>query len=162
MKIDERANRFRPLLNDEIGRDFLGELVGYVDFPSQQLHGYAMIQHNNAPKRYLSHIPYAVLDEGGGGSLASIAPGMSHLGEKQDRCVTTAGVPPLTACAVAFRPAQMEAPYRHLCDTSVKYCRDDPDVAALYALEQGASPRLSGKGAGLSRDEVEALRGTAQ
>lgn len=27
IKIDERANRFRPLLNDEFGHDFLGELV---------------------------------------------------------------------------------------------------------------------------------------
>ena len=164
MKIDERADRFRPLLNDEFGRDFLGELVGLVSMPTQQLHEYAMMQHNDRPVRYLSHIPYAVLDEGGGESLASIAPGVSRLGDKQDRYVTSAGVLTLAEYnerARSFRPAQMAAPYRFLCDTSIKYRRGSPAVDALYRQEQESSRVLRGRGAGLSRAEIEALKGKA-
>src|SRR5690606_12999151 len=54
MTIDPRADRFRPLFNDEFGRDFLGELVGLVDLPSQRISEYAMMQHNNNPVRYIS------------------------------------------------------------------------------------------------------------
>ena len=161
MKIDERANRFRRLLNDEFGRDFLGELVGYVDLPSQQLHEYAMMQHNNAPKRYLSHIPYTVVNEGGGDSLASIGPGDSHLGGKADRYTTTAGTLSLAdynARATAFRPRQMEEPYRYLCDTSIRYRRDEPAVAELYRMEQEGS-RLEGGGADLRQADIEKHRG---
>lgn len=165
MKIDVRADRFRPLLNDEFGRNFLGELVGLVSLPSQRLHDYAMMQHNNQPVRYISHIPYAVLDEGGGESLGPIAEGISHLSDKVDRYVTTAGALTLADYnrqARMFRPVQMADPYRYLCDTSIKYRPDSPAVDALYRLEQQRSRVLHDRGAGLSRAEVEALRkGTA-
>ena len=161
MKIDPRAERFRPLLNDEFGRDFLGELVGLVDLPSQQLHDYAMMQHSNQPRRYISHIPYCVLDAPPGPGIAPMTMGSSHLGEKQDRYVTSAG--PLTlaeynAKAAAFRPRQMEAPLRFLCDTSIRHNLASEAVQTLYRMEQEASPLLRGKGAGLSRADVEALR----
>jgi len=161
MKIDERADRFRPLLNDEFGRDFLGELVGLVDLPSQQLHDYAMMMHNGRPSRYISHIPFGVLNDEIPSSDAHIAPGVSHLSEKVDRYVTSVG--PLTladynARAAAFRPAQMQNPYRFLSDSSIRGAPDNADVQALYALEQEQSRLLKGKGAGLTRDQIEALR----
>jgi hypothetical protein len=161
MTIDPRAARFRPLLNDEFGRDFLGSIVGLVDLPSQRLHDYAMMQHNNNPVRYLSQIPYSVLNrEGDPPRLAPIGPGISHLGVKQDRYTTTAG--PLTlaefnARAAAFRPQQMQGEYRFICDTTAKYAAGSETVQALYRLEQAGTP-LEGKGAGLSRDDVEHLR----
>lgn len=161
MQIDERANRFRPLLNDEFGRDFLGELVGLVDLPSQQLHDYAMMQHNNQSRRYISHIPYAVLDERGGESAGPIAGGTSHLGDKVDRYVTTAGALTLAEYngrAAEFRPAQMADPYRFLCDTSVKYRPNAAQVDALYKLEQETSRTLKGRGVGLTQADVEASR----
>lgn len=163
MTIDPRADRFRPLLNDEFGRDFLGELVGLVDLPSQRLHDYAMMQHNDAPSRYISHIPYAVVTEGGGAGVGPIQPGITHMGEKQDRYVTSQGVLTLAdynARAAAFRPAQVDGAGRFLCDTSIRYRRDTPAVEALYALEQAASPRIAGKGTRLTRDQIETLRGT--
>lgn len=161
MRIDERANRFRPLLNDEFGRDFLGELVGLVDLPTQQLHPYTMMQHSGASRRYLSHVPYGVLDTGGGGSVASLAPGVSHLPDKVDRYVTTAG--PLTLAeynrrAAAFRPRQMERPYRFLCDTTAKWRTGQPDVEALYRLEQEAARSIRGRGTGLTAASIEAAR----
>jgi len=165
MKIDERAERFRPLLNDEFGRDFLGELVGYVDLPSQQLHDYAMMMHNDRPCRYISHIPYDVLNGVGGGRLEPIAGGVSHLPEKVDRYITSAGALSLAdynARAQTFLPAQMAEPYRFICDTSARWSPDSADVHALYRLEQENSPLLRGRGAGLTRAEIEALRETGK
>ncbi|MBB5685898.1 hypothetical protein [Sphingobium boeckii] len=161
MKIDVRADRFRPLLNDEFGRDFLGELVGLVDLPTQQLHEYAMMQHNDRPCRYISHIPYSVLNGEDRESLAPITPGVSHFPAKQDRYVTSAG--PLTladynARAAAFRPAQMQAPYRFLCDSSIRNDPASEAANALYRMEQEQSALLKGRGVGLTRAAIEALR----
>lgn len=165
MTIDPRADRFRPLLNDEFGRDFLGELVGLVDLPSQRISDYAMMQHNNNPVRYISQIPYSVLGaEGDAPKLAPIGPGVIHFDAKADRYTTTAGILTLAeynARAAAMRPAQMQPEYRFLCDTTVKYHPDDPAVQAMYLDEQQNS-RLTGKGAGLDRAAIEALRTTAQ
>jgi hypothetical protein len=123
-----------------------------------------MMQHNNLPRRYLSHIPYSVLDSGiGDAGRTPIAGGVSHLGEKVDRYVTSAGALTLAEYngrAADFRPTQMQQPYRFLCDNSV---RGDPSAEAaqdLYRLEQETSRVLAGKGAGLSRAQIEALRGS--
>jgi len=161
MTIDARADRFRSLFNDEFGRDFLGEMVGLVSLPSQQLHRYAMMQHNNNPVRYISQIPYSTLNRAGDAPrLAPIGPGVTHFGPKQDVYTTTAGrltLADYNARAAAFRPAQMSDEYRFICDTTAKYAPDDPVVQALYRLEQAGSP-LAGKGAGLARGDVESIR----
>ena len=57
IKIDARAERFRPLFNDEYGRDILGELVGFISNPSQRANDYTMMQHSNAPTRVYSLLP---------------------------------------------------------------------------------------------------------
>jgi hypothetical protein len=161
MKIDVRADRFRPLLNDEFGRDFLGEMVGAVSLPSQQLHEYTMMQHSNRPVRYMSHIPYAVLTEGGGEGLGPIAAGVSSLGPKRDSYTTTAGVLTLAEYnqrARSFKPAQMSDTYRYLCDSSTRSKARSATVDALYKLEQQNSRVLRGCGAGLTRADIEALR----
>lgn len=162
MQIDARAERFRPLLNDEFGRDFLGELVGLVSLSSQRLHDYAMMQHKDQPVRYLSLIPYAVLNERGA-ERAAAPPlrGVSHLAEKQDRYQTSAGVLTLAqynAKAAGFKPMQMDARYRFLCDASIRSRMSDADAEALYRSEQQQSRVLRDKGMGLSRDDVESLR----
>ena len=161
MKIDERADRFRPLLNDEFGRDFLGELVGLVDLPTQQLHDYAMMQHNNQPSRYISHIPYSVLNRTDQTAIAPMTGGVSHFSEKIDRYVTSAGAMSLeeyNAKAQQFRPTQMTDEYRFLCDTSVRYHPESEAALSLYTLEQEQSQLLSGKGTGLTRSDIENLR----
>lgn len=160
MTIDARADRFRPLLNDEFGRDFLGEMVGLVDLPSQRLHDYAMMQHNNNPVRYISHVPYHVVSRTDAApGLAPIGPGVTHLGAKQDIYTTTEGSLPLAEYnrrADEFRPEQMTPELRFVCDTTVKYRPGDREVEAVYRLEQAGTP-LEGRGAGLSRDDVAAI-----
>jgi hypothetical protein len=166
MTIDARANRFRPLFNDEFGRDFLGEMVGLVSLPSQRLHDYALMNHKDAPVRYLSHIPYAVLTDQHSAIAPELSPpGISHLGAKADRYVTTQG--PLTladynARAATFRPAQMADHYRFLCDNSVKNRIHPEHSDALYRLEQEHSATLKGRGSGLSRTDVDSLRDQKQ
>jgi len=161
MTIDPRADRFRSLFNDEFGRDFLGEMVGLVSLPSQQLSRYAMMQHNNNPVRYISQVPYCVLQrDGEAPKLSPIGPGVSHLDAKRDVYTTTAGrlsLADYNAQATALRPAQMAPEYRFICDTTAKFRPHDPAVQTLYRLEQEGSP-LAGRGAGLTREDVEAIR----
>lgn len=164
MTIDERADRFRPLLNDEFGRDFLGELVGLVDLPSQRLGGHVMMQHNNQPRRYLSHIPPTVVTGEGEPLPHGIAPGVTSLGPKQDAYTTTAGKLPLAEYngkARGFRPAQMDPRYNALSDTWIKWNPGHPLADELYRLEQAASRNLRDRGVGLTADAIEALRGQA-
>lgn len=161
MRVDARADRFRPLLNDEFGRDFLGELVGLVDLPSQQLSGYGMMQHSNRPARYLSHIPPTVVGRPTAPPRDPPRAGSTRHPDKADLYTTTRGRLPLAdynAAARAFTPAAMAPEYRHLSDTWLRWHPDDPRTDALYRLEQGRSARIAGRGAGLTREEVEALR----
>lgn len=163
MKIDPRADRFRPLLNDQFGRDFLGELVGMVSLPSQQIQPYAMMQHSDQPARYISQIPYSVLDSGEGErQLAPIGPGVTHMPEKSGKYRTTRGMVDLAEynrLAVENSPVQMEQGLRHFCDTSVKYADDSNAVLArLYADERKDCEALRDAPLRLSRDEIEARR----
>ena len=157
MRVDERADRFRPLLNDEFGRDFLGELVGLVDLPSQRIGDYAMMQHNNAPVRYISHVPATVVGSSWTGVGAPLAPGVGEHGVKQDAYTTSQGR--LTLAEYNRRAqavARLDA--AGLSDSWIAWNRDDPRVAALYAQARAACPRLADQPATLTRDAVEALR----
>ncbi len=162
MMVDERAERFRPLFNDEYANAVLGELVGYISNPSQQLHGYNMMKHSNAPTRVYSHIPYSILADGNfTRTCGELQPGITHLPPKIDRYTTSAGVLGLADYnrrAREFVPQVCTDKYRHLCETWVKYNAHTPLADELYGLDQIHSRRLKGAGAGLSRDDVERLR----
>lgn len=162
MSVDYRADRFRPLLNDEFGRDFLGELVGLVDLPTQQLASHVMMRHNDKPVRYLSHIPFTVLDGDGASIDREVKPGVSHFSSKLDSYTTTAGKLSLTDYnnrARSFRPSQLAPKFARLNDAWIKWNRDDPRTDELYRLEQRQSRNLRDRGIGLSSADVEAVRG---
>jgi hypothetical protein len=162
MMIDERADRFRPLLNDEFGRDFLGEMVGLVDLPSQRLSSHVMMQHNGQSARYISQLPPTVVQGEGVPMPAGLAPGVSSLGGKQDVYTTTAGKISLAEYnqrAGAARPAQMAPEYAALSDSWLKWNAQDPRADALYRLEQAHSRNLKDRGIGLTAEAIEALRG---
>jgi len=161
MMVDERAERFRPLLNDEYGRDALVALcVGL--HPTNQLSEYAMMQHADKPQRLYSLIPYSILQgEDYTPTAGPVYPGKSHLPAKIDRYQTTRGVLPLVEFNRQARekiPALCSDKYRYLCETWVKYNSHSPLADELYRLEQSQSRILEGKGAGLSRADVERLR----
>ncbi len=161
MMIDERAERFRPLLNDEYSNAFLGELVGYLSNPSQRLSGYSMMMHSDQPARMYSHIPYAVLGDGDFTATAGpLRPGASHLPAKQDRYTTSQGLLGLAEYnrrVRAFTPTVCQPKFQHLCETWLKYNHTHALAGELYRHEQRLSRKLSGRGAGLSRDDVESL-----
>lgn len=162
MKVDERAERFRPLLNDEFGRDVLGELVGLLSNPSQKLSDYAMMMHSNQPTRMYTPIPYTILSgEPYTASVGNIYPGVTYLPEKKDVYTTTRGKMTFSEYNKAsqeFTPAVLAPENRYLCETWLKYNAGSDKADALYESSQKASRKLAGKGSTLTRDDVEALR----
>lgn len=162
LMIDERTERFRPLLNDEYGNLFLGELVGFISSPSQRMHEYTMMKHTGEPRRALSYFPYSILrDEPYTASVGGMRPGSSNLSSKVDRYRTTQGVFSIDEYnrrSREFVPQACDEQFRFLCADWVKYHADSDEADALFALDQNTSRNLKGKGAGLSRADVEALR----
>jgi hypothetical protein len=164
MMIDERAERFRPLLNDEYGNLFLGELVGYISCPSQRMHPYTMMQHTDQPRRALSYFPYSMLtdvDQDFARTVGPMRPGASNLPAKADRYRTSQGVltqEEYNRRSRAFVPQVCDEKHRFLCADWVKYHYDTPLAGELFGLEQQYSRLLKGKGAGLTREDIAALR----
>ena len=161
MMVDERAERFRPLFNDEYARDALIALCTGA-FSSHATNDYTMMQHSNKPQRLYSLIPYSILQgEDYVPSSGPLYPGASHLGAKLDRYTTTRGVLPLkeyNRLAADFRPKSTDPKFRHLCDTWVKYHVGSPLADELYGLEQSQSRLLKDKGSGLRRADIDKLR----
>ena len=120
------------------------------------------MMHSNAPTRVYSLLPYHVLDGAEySPTVGDLAPGITYLPEKEDRYNTTQGVlgiDELNARAQEASVTQAEWPYRFLCEQWVKHHADSELAQAMYEKEQATSRLLKGKGAGLSRDDIEALR----
>lgn len=159
--IDERAERLRPLLNDEYSRDALGALCTGA-MPSQQIMDYALMQHGNKNTRLYQHIPYSILSgETWTARVGEIHLGRSHLKPKNDVYNTSRGklgVAEYNRLSREFVPSEMKSDYRYLDDTWVKYNYDTPLADELYRSAQRTSRLLKGKGAGLSRAEIATLR----
>ena len=159
MLIDERAERFRPLLNDEFSRDCLGELVGLLTLPSHRLSSYSMMQHGNGPTRMYTPIPYAILDgEAYVPTCGPVYPGATTLPAKADRYRTSQGVLTLeeyNARVRAFAPQSDR--YRFLDETWLKYNHDTVRADEMYHLEQERARKIQGRGASLGAAELAAL-----
>lgn len=162
MTIEERAQRFKPLMNDEYGRDLIAELVGYISLSSQQGSEYVMSKWSGAPGDMWSTIPYSVLaDSDFTRTVGSPRGGSTSLPPKTSTWTTTQGrltLPELNERARATRPLAAQAPYRFLDDRWVKDHPDDPRVHELYRHTQASSRLLAGRGSGLTRADIEALR----
>jgi hypothetical protein len=152
LTIDPRAERFRPLLNDEFSNQLLGSLVVGLDLPGSRRSPYSMMQYSDAPAKVFTPLPYSVL--AGDDYVPRCGPpqlGTSHLDPKVDRYRTTAGVLTLAEYnrrAREFTPTLCQDQYRHLCETWVKYNYRTPQADELYRLEQRHSRTVKDKGAG--------------
>ncbi len=149
--IDPRADRIRPLLNDEYARDFIAELLGLVSLPSQQGSPYAMSKHANTRGDMWSLVPYSVLVDDEFTPTAGSAPteGVTHLDSKTAGWNTTRG--PLSldeynTLAREFTPKFCQEPYRFLDDTWVKWHGDTELSDQLYRLDQRADGSLGADG----------------
>ena len=163
MMIDERAERFRPLFNDEYSRDALvGLCVG--THPSHQASDYTMMQHSSKSQRLYSLVPYSILQGGDyTATCGPVYPGKSHLPDKEDRYTTTKGVLTLAEynrLAREIAPPAAADRYNYLCDSWVKYHAGTPLADELYHLEQQDSRLLKGRGSSLRRADIEKLIGS--
>lgn len=162
MQIDERAQRFRSLLNDEYSNEVLGAMLVPLTLPSSQVQDYFMMVHGNQARRVYTPFQYALLDKGDYvGSVGGLRPGSSTLPPKVDRYRSSQGVisnAEMNKRVRAFTPAACSEKFRDLDETWVKYHYDTPLADELYRIEQQYSRKLKGKGAGLRRADIEALR----
>jgi hypothetical protein len=166
IKIDERAERFRPLLNDEYSRDLLGEIcVG--SGPLHQINEYMLMQHVDLPRRIYTPIPYSILEEDVdyAPTVGGVMPGITYLDEKKDRYCTSQGVlgfKEYNERVNASDYALDRDAARHFCETTVKYRADTDEADQLYKIYQRKSRNLKDKGAGLRHSDIEAIRDTAE
>ena len=162
MTIDDRARRFVPLLNDEYGNMGLAEMVGLLSFPTQQANEYTMSRYSNANKNMISTIPYSLLHDGDAApTVGGMAPGSTALPGKTGRYTTSRGrltLDEYNKAAAEFRPVLAQEPYRYLDDEWVKYHWRSGQADELYRQTQQNSRNLAGRGAGLRRADIEALR----
>lgn len=161
MRIDVRAERFRPLLNDEYSNELLGALLVPLTLPSAQCQDYLMMQHANLPKRVYTPLPLTLLD--GESFVPSVGPpqaGLTYLPQKEDRYRTSRGVIGIddyNRLAAGFTPAICAPRFRNLDETWVKYNYTDPLADEYYKLHQAQARKIAGAGAGLRRADVAAL-----
>jgi hypothetical protein len=162
MLVEERAQRFKPLMNDEYGRDLIAELVGYVSLSSQQGNAYTMSKHSDAAGDMWSTIPYSVLaDNEFTSSVGPMRGGSLSLPPKTSTWTTTQGklsLDEVNRRARAMNPLSSQDEFRFLDDRWVKNHPNDPRADALYRDAQEHSRLLVGKGAGLDFADIESLR----
>lgn len=163
MLIEDRAQRFKPLMNDEYGRDLIAELVGYISLSSQQGDDYTMSKYSGAPGDMWSTIPYpALLGEEVTSGVGPIRGGHSSLPPKTSTWTTTRGrltLDEANRLARELDPLPAREPYCFLDDRWLKDHATDPRAEELYRHTQRQSRLLVGKGTGLTSSDIEALRG---
>ena len=163
MLVEDRAQRFKPIMNDEYGRDMIAELVGYISLSSQQGNDYTMSKFSGAPGDMWSTIPYSVLtDDEFTRSVGAIRSGSTSLPPKTSTWTTTQGKLTLdeaNALARDLNSVALQEPYRFLDDRWVKDHPDDPRAHALYRDTQRRSRLLADAGAGIGFSDIERLRG---
>lgn len=158
--IDPRAERFRPLLNDEFSEGMLAELAGGISLPSQQASPFVMMQHANRPASMFTPLPCSLIaDQDYAPSTGDLQRGTSHLPPKEDRYRTSRGI--LTAAgynaaARALEPVAASTRFRYLCETWVRYNRKTSLADDLYRYEQRHSRTLRDHGASHTPDPRKA------
>lgn len=160
--VDERAHRFKPLLNDEYGRDAVAETVGLITLRSQQESPYTMSRYAAQPSNMWSQIPYSVLGETPSTSTAGpLRSGVTSLEPKSGLWTTTRGKLSQEECNAAakgFVPKVFGDGGRFLDDQWVKHHSGTDRARVLYEATQEQSINLRGRGARLGRDDIEKLR----
>ncbi|MFJ9388921.1 hypothetical protein ACIRON_08890 [Nocardioides sp. NPDC101246] len=161
LELDDRAQRFKPLMNDEYAANFLGEMVGMLSLPHQKGSEYQMARYSGLNQNMITGIPYDILDDRARyadtvGDRSAFS-GHSSLPEKNGLWTTSAGritLEEYNAKVRGFTPSLQAAPYRHLDEEWVKRSHGTPLADELYRLTQRGSRNLEGRGSGLLRADL--------
>jgi hypothetical protein len=141
--VEDRCQRFKPLMNDEYGGSLIAEIVGFVSMSSQNRSEHHMAKFSDAPGDMWTPIPYSVLaDDEWTSSVGPIRGGSTSLPAKTAKYTTTRGKLTQDECNEAAREHRSTAfDLRHYDDdTWVKHHPDDPKAAELEAAARGAVP----------------------
>lgn len=162
--IEERAQRFKPIMNDEYAGALIAETVGHVSMASQNWSPHHMERHTSARGELWTPIPYSILaDDEWTSTVGPIVGGSTSLPAKTGKWTTTRGRLTLdenNALAKGTTPATWAL--RHYDDdTWVKHNVGDPRAEELYRAAQQRSPVLRDKGSTLTEDDVAALQAAA-
>ncbi|WP_243636864.1 hypothetical protein [Rhodococcus sp. Eu-32] len=160
-ELDDRAQRFKPLMNDEYARDGLGEMVGLLSLPHQKANEYQMARYSGLNQHMMTGIPYDALREPerfaqtvGDRALFS---GSSTIEPKTGLWVTSAGrldIDDYNARAAGFTPRTVQEPYRYFDEEWVKRNWHSTEANELYSIGQETSRTIAGRGAGLRRADL--------
>lgn len=157
-ELDDRVQRFKPLMNDEYGRDDLGEMVGLLGFPHQKANEYTMARYSGLNQNMLAGIPYTVLtDDDFARTAGASLSGSSSLPPKTGLWATSAGrleLDEYNRRAREFTPAVLAGDNRYLDEEWVKRNYPSERADALYRLTQRGSRNLADRGAGLLRADL--------
>jgi len=161
--LDERVQRFRPMLNDEYSRDAMGELVGLLSYPHQASSEYVMPRFTESARYMVTPIPYSVLTDvvDFTPTMGPFRPVAAAVPEKTAGYRTTQGLLDLDEynrrCR-EFAPRAAKAPYVFLDEEWVKHHYTEGLADELYGFAQASSRNLKGRGAGLLRADIAAIR----
>ena len=146
-QVDERTQRFKPLMNDEYGNSVIAELVGLISMTSQNRGPHRMARYSGEPGEMWTSIPYSVLaDDEWTAGVGPIEGGSSSLPQKTAKWTTTQGKLTQEECNAAAKQFGSKAFDLRYYDDDVwvKNHPDDPRAAELEAASRGAAATAAG------------------
>jgi len=146
-KVEERTQRFKPLMNDEHGGALIAEIVGLVSLSSQNRSEHHMARYSSERGDMWTPIPYSVLaDDEWTSSVGPIRGGSTSLPEKTAKYTTTRGKLTQDECNQAAREfSSATHDLRHYDDdTWVKFHPDDAKASVLEAATRGRAAVAAG------------------
>jgi hypothetical protein len=140
--VEDRCQRFKPLMNDEYGGALIAEIVGLVSMTSQNGSEHHMAKFTGEPGDMWTPIPYSVLeDDEWTSSVGPIRGGSTSLPAKTAKYTTTRGKLTQDECNQLAREFRSTAhDLRHYDDdTWVKHHPGDEKAQALAQAARGSS-----------------------
>ena len=140
--VEERCQRFKPLMNDEYGGILIAEIVGLVSMSLAERSEHHMAKYSGERGDMWTPIPYSVLeDDEWTAGVGPIRGGSTSLPPKTAKYTTTRGKLTQDECNAAAREFSSRVhDLRHYDDdTWVKHHPDDPKAAELDAAARGSS-----------------------
>jgi hypothetical protein len=144
--VEDRCQRFKPLMNDEYGNHLIAEIVGFVSMSSQNQSPHHMEKFSGERGEMWTRIPYSVLvDDEWTSTVGPIRGGSTSLPAKTAKYTTTRGKLTQEECNQLAREFSSTAhELRHYDDDNwAKFHPDDPKGAELEAAARGSSPAVA-------------------